>query len=104
LESGHRLYYDFWGVKLNGLLVPVPDCDNNLKYLPQKRIDDLMLRVRLQYPETVLLVRKEYEVAFDYLHKLYEGGPNICGGGFVVSGQPGIGVHLSLIVVSNNCH
>jgi hypothetical protein len=95
------LYYDFWGIKLDDLLVPVPDCDNNLKYLPQRKIDDLMLRDRLKYSETVLLVRKEYKVAFDYLHKLYERGPKLRGGWFCCLRTTR---NWYVIAVSNNCH
>lgn len=97
MESAYRLYYDFWGVELDGLLEPVPEY-HDFKYLPKARIIDLLKTFR--YPEVALLVRKEYETAFDDFKESFEKSSDIRGGGVVVTGQPGIGMHLSLTAVS----
>jgi hypothetical protein len=103
LEAAHLVYYELWGKDLDKLLQPVPD-SNNFKYLTKKQIDSLGLR-RLGYDEVVLLVRDEYKLAYNDLcsyNKRLKGRR----GGVVVTGQPGIGMHFSLTVVSfaNNHH
>lgn len=98
LEAAHLVYYKFWGD--NGLdkqLQPALGC--NFNYLPRQLIDSLKLR-SLSYKEPVLLIREEYELAFQYL-KAQEGkGQDIRSGGVVITGQPGIGTYLSLSVIS----
>ena len=89
------MYYKFWWEGLDELLQPVPDC--NLKYLPEEQIDSLQLD-HLSYNESILLVREEYEVAFTYLQEKKR--PCRRSAGMVVTGQPGIGMHLSPATVS----
>ena len=92
------MYYKFWWEGLDKLLQPVPGCD--LKYLSKEHIDSLKLR-HLSYNEYVLLVREEYEVAYKYLQSwVEEEDPYRRSVGMVVSGHPGIGMHLSLAAVS----
>ena len=83
------MYYKFWWGGLDELLQPVPGCD--LKYLPEEHIDTLKLD-HLSYNESVLLVREEYEVAFRYLQEKER--PRRRSAGMVVTGHPGIGMHL----------
>jgi hypothetical protein len=96
LEAAHLVYYKFWGKNLDEILQPVPDC-GNFKHLTNEQILSLRLN-RLNYDEDVLLVRGEYEVTYRDLWSYNEGAP--ARGGVVVTGQPGIGMHLSLTVVS----
>ena len=86
------MYYKFWLGGFDELLQPVPDC--NLKYLPEEHIDSLQLD-HLSYNESILLVREEYEVTFSYLQSCEEKKrPQRRSAGMVVTGQPGIGMHL----------
>ena len=62
------------------------------RYLTTQKIHDLGLRT-LFYEANVLLVRKEFEISYEELEK-YKAGPYESGG-VVVTGQPGIGLHLS---------
>ena len=96
MEGAYRLYYDVWGVELDDLLASVPD-NPNLKYLPNAKILDYLKPFR--YPEDVLLVRQEYKFAFDDFKKSIENHSSIKSGGVVVTGQPGLGTHLSLTAV-----
>ena len=89
------MYYKFWLEGLDELLQPVPGC--NLKYLPEEQIDSLKLD-HLSYNESVLLVREEYEVAFGYLQEKERLRRRSAG--MVITGQPGIGMHLSPAAVS----
>ena len=82
------MYFRFWGADLNVLLQPVPDCD--LKYLGTDQIAPLK---SLFYPEDILLVREEYKTLYDDIWS-YRNLPRV--GGVVVSGQPGIGMHILL--------
>ncbi len=100
LEAAHLVYYQFWGEQSEHLghqLQPVPGY-GHLQYLNEERINSLGLKT-LDYNEVVLLVREEYEVAYNYL-RLCEGNPDSRGGGMVVTGQPGIGLHLPPTTVS----
>ena len=74
---------------------------HDFKYLPKARIIDLLKTFR--YPEVALLVRKEYETAFDDFKESFEKSSDIRGGGVVVTGQPGIGMHLSLTNSGKTC-
>jgi len=94
LEAASLVYYEFWGGDLDKILQPVPNC-GNFKYLSEKQIDSLKLH-RLLYREAVLLAREEYEVAFKDLWSYKEEDPKSRGGGVVVTGQEGIGMHHSL--------
>ena len=89
------MYYKFWWEGLDELLQPVPGC--NLKYLPEEQINSLKLD-HLSYNESILLVRKEYEVALRYLQE--KKGPRRRSAGMVVTGHPGIGMRLSPGAVS----
>ena len=92
------MYYKFWWGGLDELVQPVPDCD--LKYLPEEHIDSLKLD-HLSYNESVLLVREEYEVTFRYLQSCEENKRlQRRSAGMVVTGQPGIGMHLFPAMVS----
>ena len=92
------MYYKFWWEDLDELLQPVPDCD--LKYMPEEHINSLKLG-HLSYNKSILLVRKEYEVAFTYFQSCEEKNrPQRMSAGMVVTGQPGIGMHLLPAVVS----
>ena len=92
------MYYKFWWEGLDKLLQSVPGCD--LKYLSKENINSLKLR-HLSYNTSVLLVREEYEVAYKYLQSWdEEEDPYRRGAGMVVTGHPGIGMHLSLATVS----
>ena len=92
------MYYKFWWEGLDELLQPVPGCD--LKYLSKENISSLKLR-HLCYNESVLLVREEYEVTYKYLQS-WEEEEDPCrrGASMVVTGHPGIGMHISLAAVS----
>lgn len=92
LEAAYLVYYKCWWEGLDKLLRPVPGCD--LKYLPEEHIKSLKLK-RLSFDESILLVRKEYEVAFTYLQSCDEKGYWVRTRGMAVTGQPGIGMHLS---------
>ena len=94
LEAGYLVYYKFWWAGFDELLQPVLGC--NLKYLPEEHIDSLQLG-HLSFNESVLLVREEYEVAFTYLQEKQR--PCRKSAGMVVTGQPGIGMHLSPVAV-----
>lgn len=96
MEAAQLVYSTFWGENLDDILSlqSVPDY-GNFKYLSEEQIVSLKLR-SLLYHEVVLLVRQEYDVCYKDLKELQSGGP---GGGVVVTGQPGIGTHLSLTVV-----
>ncbi len=91
------MYYKFWGEDVDKLLQPVPDC--NLQYFTKEQIKYLGLRDHLLYDQVVLLVREEYKVAYPTL-RWYKENPNSTSGGVVVTGQPGIGMHLSPTAVS----
>jgi hypothetical protein len=86
LEAAQLVYNKFWGKNLNDILQPVPNY-GDLKYFTEEQIVDLKL-MRLLYGETVLLVREEYDVCYNALKDSNSGG-------VVVTGQPGIGMHLS---------
>ena len=49
------------------------------------------LRDPLFYPESILLIREEYKTLYNDLWS-YKNLPRV--GGVVVSGQPGIGMHI----------
>jgi hypothetical protein len=98
LEAAYLVYYKFWWENgLNKLLQPVPG--RNLKYLPKEHIHSLQLP-KLLYSEPVLLIREEYELAFTYLQSQEGEEQRIRSGGMVITGQPGIGEHLSPSAIS----
>ena len=97
LDTAHRVYYKCWGKNLDELLRPVPEC-NDFKYIAKEQIHSLGIR-DLNYRADVLLVRKEYEDAYEELRS-WERNPLDRGGGAVVLGHPGIGRQLSPTVVS----
>jgi hypothetical protein len=88
LEVAHLVYRKFWGTSLDDILQHIPG--SNLNYLPEDLINTLGLDVLL-YHDTFLLVRKEYEATYREISRYKE---NPMSGGVVITGQPGIGVHL----------
>jgi hypothetical protein len=98
LEAAYLVYYKFWwDSSLDQLLQPVPGY--NLSYLPEEHTSSLRLS-KLSYNEPVLLIRKEYELAFTYLQGKEGAERQIRSGGMVVVGQPDIGMHLSPAAIS----
>ena len=95
MEAAYLVYYKFWWEGFDELLCPVPG--SNLKYLPEEQIDFLQLD-HLSYNESVLLIREEYKAAFEYLQEKERPRRRIAG--MVVTGHPGIGMHLSPAPVS----
>ena len=85
------MYRKVWGHKLDDIFQAVPG-QGDYKHLSTQKIHDLGLRA-LFYEANVLLVRKEFEISYEELEK-YKAGPYESGG-VVVTGQPGIGLHLS---------
>ena len=67
-----------------------------MKYVSTERAKELRLGF-MYYPGDALLVREEYHHALEVLTVRAEGRSR--GGGVVVTGQPGIGMWLSLISV-----
>lgn len=63
MEAAHFVYHTFWQENLNEILQPVPDC-GDFKYLTEWQIDSLGLTEHFLYPEDVLLVCEEYEIAY----------------------------------------
>jgi hypothetical protein len=103
LDAAQHVYCTFWGKNLDDILAPdvlqhVPDY-GIIKYFTRDQIVSLKLK-RLLYKEVVLLVRHEYDVCYKDLkvahHVAHE---NESGGGVIVTGQPGIGMHLSLTAI-----
>lgn len=98
LEAAHLLYYKLWCEGgLDKLLQPVPG--HNGKYLPKEVVKSLQLQ-SLSYNESVLLIREEYELAFQYLQVEEGKKQQIRNSGVVITGQPGIGMCLSPAVIS----
>jgi hypothetical protein len=91
LEAAHLVYYEFWGKPLDELLHSVTDCGGNFKYFTEEQINTLRLR-DLLYTGDALLVRDEYEVSYKALCSYKE---DSLIWGVVVTGQPGIGMHLA---------
>lgn len=83
------MYLKFWGISLDDILQRVPG--SNLNYLPEDLINTLGLD-ELMYRDTFLLVRKENEATYREISRYKE---NPMSGG-VITGQPGIDVHLLL--------
>jgi hypothetical protein len=90
LEAAHVVYHQFWGNDINELLQPVPGYPD-VKYLPTKYTAPL--RSSLLYGPVILLVREEYKTLYNNIWS-YKKFPER--GGVVVSGQPGIGMHILL--------
>jgi hypothetical protein len=91
----------FWAKSLDTLLCPVPN-HGHLKYLTREQIAELKLK-HLQFDEKVLLVRNEYKVACKTIWSDKEA--YFRKGGVVVTGQPGAGTYLCLIIISfTNIH
>jgi hypothetical protein len=94
LEAAHLVYYEFWGRNINEILQPVPG-HGDLKYLTTQQIDFIGLREHLCFNEEVLLIREEYKLAYTELKSDEENHLKERSGGIVVTGQPGIGMHLT---------
>jgi hypothetical protein len=85
-----ELYTALWNNPLDTMLLDeFDDSAKPFKYVPDAQIERLRLD-RLNYHESVLLVREEYISAFDTLESRSLGSSR--GGGVVVVGQPGIGM------------
>lgn len=91
MEAAHRLYYSFWGKDLDTHLKHKPDF-GGFTYLPKEKIHYLQLRDWFNYSEDVLLIRNEYKVAYENFLS-YHDSEDRKGGGVVVLGQAGIGMH-----------
>ena len=104
LEAAQLVYDTFWGTNLDTLLQPVPDY-SDLKHLSKQRLLFLRLGI-LKYHAEVLLVCEEYKTVYKHLVSYKDTMRETGSGGVVVTGQPGIGVHLSLIAIffTNNHH
>jgi len=96
-QAADNLRKTFWGngldVKLHKVL---DDNGNSCKYLPMAYYDDLR---QLGHCERVLLIRKEYDSAFERLQDWYSTARDHNCGGVVVTGQPGNGM-LSLLTIA----
>ncbi len=82
------LYNAVWKKPLDSILhdAPADASGSVLKYIPLTVLDELRLTY-MTYREEVLLIREEYDTAFDTFQSWSQEG----GGGVVVTGQPGIG-------------
>ena len=100
LEAALLICCTFWGKNLDDVLAVQPVTNyGNFKYLTEKQILSLKLE-RLLYNEVVLLVREEYNVCYKDLKDAYSvAQEHKSGGGVIVTGQPGIGMHLSLTAI-----
>ena len=81
------LYTAVWKKPLDSILHDVPG-GSVLKYIPFTILDELRL-TSMNYRDEVLLIREEYDTAFDTFQYWSREG----GGGVVVTGQPGIGAY-----------
>ena len=86
----------FWAKDLDAILSAVPN-HSNFKYLTKEQTVKLKLK-QLQYNEKLLLVRNEYKMAYEMIC-LDKNNKHFRMGGVVITGQPGAGMHLSLIVI-----
>ena len=92
-QLGERLHQVIWGRGLGEMLMDVPECEG-LKYIPETQVNELGLP-DLGYDEKVLLVRHEYNSAFDQLTSM---SLNDGSGGVVVMGESGIGAKSLLCI------
>ncbi|KAH9035816.1 hypothetical protein EDB84DRAFT_1577925 [Lactarius hengduanensis] len=89
MRAAERLYDKLWGKDLSVILEEISDNGNTWKYVPKKHIDSLDM-ANLGFPdEHGLLVRPEYDVAWEDFD--YDAARTKGQGGIVVTGQPGIG-------------
>ncbi|KAH9066290.1 hypothetical protein EDB87DRAFT_703940 [Lactarius vividus] len=90
MRAVERLYDTLWGKDLSVVLEEISDSGNTWKYVPKKHMDSLGMTM-LDYPdEHGLLVRPEYDVAWDMSD--YNTARKKGQGGVVVTGQPGVGI------------
>ncbi len=98
MRAAETLYNKLWGKDLNVILEEISDNGTIWKYVPERHIRSLGMKV-LGYPERCgLLVRPEYDVAFGMLNEDHKTAMEENCGGVVVTGQPGIGRLSSLII------
>ncbi|KAH9164837.1 hypothetical protein EDB89DRAFT_385511 [Lactarius sanguifluus] len=89
MRAAERLYNKLWGKDLSVIVEEISDNGNTWKYVPKKHMDSLEM-TKLGYPdEHGLLVRPEYDVAWDDFD--YDTARKKGQRGVVVTGQPGIG-------------
>lgn len=88
-EPFQTLYNALWKKPLDPILQNAPARAGTpvLKHIPFSMLKELGLIPLMNFPEEVLLIREEYEIAFDTFQDWSRKG----GGGVVVTGQPGIG-------------
>lgn len=90
------MYHQFWAKhNFDQVLQPVPG-RGDFKHLTKRQIDSLSVGEHLRYGASTLLVRNEYEVAYEVLRSYKEDKNQLVerDGGVVVTGQPGIGMRL----------
>jgi hypothetical protein len=95
VQAAERLYEHLWGEELKVIVEHISDNEGTTwKYVPEKHLASLQMRM-LGYGEGGgLLVRPEYDVAIHEFH--HDTVLHRRCGGVVVTGQPGIGT-LSLL-------
>ena len=88
-QSFQTLYTAVWKKPLDSILYDAPANASGsvLKYIPLTVLDELRL-TSMTYREEVLLVREEYDTAYDTFQSWSK---EVGSGGVVVTGQPGIG-------------
>jgi hypothetical protein len=98
MQAAKKLKDTLWGKKLNGILEEVSvDENTTYKFVPREWIRSLDIR-NLDYSEPLgLLIRPEYNIAFEMMRLDREQATALNSGGIVITGQPGVGV-FSLII------
>ena len=88
-EPFQTLYNALWEKPFDPILQNAPARAGApvLKHIPLSMLKELGLISLMNFPEEVLLIREEYDAAFDTFQAWSRKG----GGGVVVTGQPGIG-------------
>lgn len=94
--AAEGLYEQLWGKDLNIILREISVEGTTWKYVPKENIDHLQMR-KLGYREESLLIRPEYETALAMFG--YESAKDRNCGGVVVTGQPGIGMPVFLLLI-----
>ena len=96
MRAAETLYNKLWGKDLNVILEEISDNGTTWKYVPKQHIDSLEM-MRLGYPQPYgLLVRPEYDAAWEKFN--YDTAIKNDWRGVIVTGQPGIGRLSSPII------
>ncbi|KAI0297780.1 hypothetical protein B0F90DRAFT_868504 [Multifurca ochricompacta] len=92
LEAAQYLYKTIWKTPFDQIVEPfhAPELEKSFNYLSTESLSNLGLST-LGYGERVLLIRKEYDIAFDMIEEASLKRREISSGGIIVSGHPGIG-------------